>query len=39
VRKFTWSIPEDSKHKDGLITGGFPVVAPIDLDITFEKRY
>jgi cytochrome P450 len=39
VRKFTWSLSEDSKHKDGLITGGFPIVCPLDLELSFHKRY
>ncbi|CAO3644051.1 unnamed protein product [Mucor hiemalis] len=39
LRKFTWSIPENSIHKDGLVTGGFPIVSPHELDMTFHKRY
>ncbi|KAI9345051.1 cytochrome P450 [Pilaira anomala] len=39
LRKFTWVTPENSKHKAGLITAGFAVVAPVDLDIAFSRRY
>ncbi|KAI8059778.1 cytochrome P-450 cyp509A1 [Thamnidium elegans] len=39
LRKFTWTTPENSKHKNGLISGGVGVIGPIDLDIAFRKRY
>ncbi|GAA5801589.1 hypothetical protein HPULCUR_007037 [Helicostylum pulchrum] len=40
LRKYTWTIPEDSIHKDRLITSGFPIiVAHGGLDLKFQKRY
>ncbi|KAI9345055.1 cytochrome P450 [Pilaira anomala] len=39
LRKFTWTTPENSKHKNGLITGGVGIIGPADLDIAFRKRY
>ncbi|KAI9345050.1 hypothetical protein BD770DRAFT_414056 [Pilaira anomala] len=39
VRKFTWTTPENSKHKNRLINEGFVIVTPVDLDIVFCKIY
>ncbi|KAI9360255.1 cytochrome P450 [Pilaira anomala] len=39
LRKFTWSAPKDSIHKDGVITRGYIILGPHELDITFKKRY
>ncbi|KAI9345054.1 cytochrome P450 [Pilaira anomala] len=39
LRKYTWTVPENSKHKGGLITNSVGVIGPIDLDIAFHKRY
>jgi hypothetical protein len=39
VRKFTWSTPENSKHKNGVVAPGQLVISPDQLDITFHKRY
>nr|BDB32877.1 cytochrome P450 monooxygenase [Thamnidium elegans] len=40
LRKYTWTIPEDSIHKDRLITSGFPIIVPHGgLDLRFLKRY
>lgn len=39
VRKYNWSTPNDSIHKNGLITAGYGVVGPVDLDMKFERRY
>ncbi|ORY97909.1 cytochrome P-450 cyp509A1, partial [Syncephalastrum racemosum] len=39
LRKYTWSLPEDSPHKDHVITTGSGVIRPIDLKIKFQKRY
>lgn len=39
VRKYSWTLPEDSIHKDGLITNSAGLIGPIDLRITFTKRY
>ncbi|KAI7883814.1 cytochrome P450 [Mucor mucedo] len=39
LRKFTWSTPENSIHKDGVLTNGYLMLSPQDLDITFKKRY
>ncbi|KAI7873099.1 cytochrome P450 [Mucor mucedo] len=39
LRKFTWSTPDNSIHKNGLINTGHIVVGPLELDIKFCKRY
>ncbi|KAI8139343.1 cytochrome P-450 cyp509A1 [Fennellomyces sp. T-0311] len=39
LRKYEWSLPEDSIHKDGLVTEGYPVAAPKDLYIVVKQRY
>ncbi|KAI8149500.1 cytochrome P450 [Fennellomyces sp. T-0311] len=39
LRKFEWRLPEDSIHKESLITKGFILSSPKDLTITFTKRY
>ncbi|KAI8879155.1 cytochrome P450, partial [Backusella circina FSU 941] len=39
LRKFTWVLPEDSIHKDGLKANGIAVIGPKDLDVEFTKRY
>ncbi|KAI8077707.1 cytochrome P450 [Halteromyces radiatus] len=41
LRKFTWKLPSDSIHANGLITRGlaFSIISTTSLDINFEKRY
>ncbi|CAO3639437.1 unnamed protein product [Mucor hiemalis] len=39
LRKFTWETPANSIHKNGVVIQGVGVVGPMDLDITFHKRY
>ena len=39
VRKFEWKLPEDSIHKESLITEGLILSNPKDLKITFNRRY
>ncbi|KAG0181527.1 cytochrome P450-dit2 [Apophysomyces sp. BC1034] len=39
VRKYTWALSEDSKHKDKLRTTMGDLVVPIDLKITLTERY
>lgn len=39
LRKFTWSTPPNSKHKNGVIAPGQLLITPDKLDITFKKRY
>ncbi|KAI9473441.1 MAG: cytochrome P450 [Benjaminiella poitrasii] len=39
LRKFTWSLPEDSIHKDKVITSGTFFIGPHKLYMTFKKRY
>jgi cholesterol 24(S)-hydroxylase len=39
VRKYTWKLPQDSIHKDGLKASGLAVVTPIDLKVEFTKLY
>ncbi|KAG2183246.1 hypothetical protein INT43_006250 [Umbelopsis isabellina] len=40
LRKFTWSLPEDSIHKDHLrFTGGLGFLTPKTMHINFKKRF
>lgn len=39
VRKYEWTLPEDSVHKDGVKLGSFLNVAPQNLTIVFKNRY
>ncbi|KAI8886510.1 cytochrome P450 [Backusella circina FSU 941] len=39
LRKYTFKLPENSIHKDKLITTGTIVVGPTFLDINFKRRY
>ncbi|KAI8146009.1 cytochrome P-450 cyp509A1, partial [Fennellomyces sp. T-0311] len=39
LRKYEWTLPENSIHKDRVITSGFGVISPVDLYIDFKKRY
>ncbi|KAI8150362.1 cytochrome P450 [Fennellomyces sp. T-0311] len=39
LRKYEWYLPEDSIHKDGIVTKGFAPVAPKDLYIVFKRRH
>ncbi|KAI8333842.1 cytochrome P450 [Chlamydoabsidia padenii] len=41
LRKYTWRLPEDSVHANGLKTHGvfFGIISTTDLKIEFEKRY
>ncbi|KAL1934596.1 hypothetical protein VTP01DRAFT_6778 [Rhizomucor pusillus] len=39
LRKYEWSLPEDSIHKDRLITTNAGVITPKDLKIMFRKRH
>jgi hypothetical protein len=39
VRKYSWTLPSDSIHKDNVKTKGIGIVSPIDLHIDFKKRY
>ncbi|ORY96310.1 cytochrome P450 [Syncephalastrum racemosum] len=39
LRKFEWSLPEGSPHKDRPITGNMGVLSAVDLRISFKKRY
>ncbi|KAI9248283.1 cytochrome P450 [Phascolomyces articulosus] len=39
LRKYEWSLPEDSIHKDKILTSGVGVIKPKDLFIKFTKRY
>ncbi|CDS05134.1 hypothetical protein LRAMOSA07663 [Lichtheimia ramosa] len=38
LREYEWSLPEDSIHKNGLITQGLGATQPKDLFIKFTKR-
>ncbi|KAI8333281.1 cytochrome P450 [Choanephora cucurbitarum] len=39
LRKYEWSLPEDSPHRDHVLTAGTFLVGPKNLNITFKKRY
>ncbi|KAM3581362.1 hypothetical protein VKS41_006188 [Umbelopsis sp. WA50703] len=40
LRKFTWSLPKDSIHKDHIIfTGGLGLLSAKDLYLTFQNRF
>ncbi|KAI8380389.1 cytochrome P-450 cyp509A1 [Blakeslea trispora] len=39
LRKYTWSLPKDSIHKNGPISAGIMVLGPVDLEIELQKRY
>ncbi|KAI7882942.1 cytochrome P450 [Lichtheimia hyalospora FSU 10163] len=40
LRKYEWHLPDDSIHKQRLITGGLSLVnSPKDLQIMFKRRY
>ncbi|CAO3616485.1 unnamed protein product [Cunninghamella blakesleeana] len=40
LRKYEWSLPEDSIHKDVLLTSGVGgILTPAQLDICFKRRY
>ncbi|GAA5801588.1 hypothetical protein HPULCUR_007036 [Helicostylum pulchrum] len=39
LRKYRWSTPEDSAHKNGIISTGLNLQGPVDLDIAFSALY
>ncbi|KAI8881514.1 cytochrome P450 [Backusella circina FSU 941] len=39
LRKYTWVLPKDSIHKDGLIATGLAMIGPHNLNVEFTKRY
>ncbi|KAI9495418.1 cytochrome P450 [Zychaea mexicana] len=39
LRKFEWSVPENSIHKDKLVIEGLGVIRPKNLMLSFKKRY
>jgi cholesterol 24(S)-hydroxylase len=39
VKKYTWKLPEDSIHKDGVKIAGIGLVGPTNLKVDFTKRY
>ncbi|KAI9307115.1 cytochrome P450 [Cunninghamella echinulata] len=39
LRKYEFHLPENTIHKDGLITNNIGVLRPIDLKIIFKPRY
>ncbi|KAG0165321.1 cytochrome P450-dit2 [Apophysomyces sp. BC1034] len=39
LRKYTWTLPENSAHKDGLLTTHRIIQSAQDLEMTFVKRY
>ncbi|KAI9273216.1 cytochrome P-450 cyp509A1 [Helicostylum pulchrum] len=39
LRKYTWTLPEDSIHKENVVTSGIITVCPKELRINFERRY
>ncbi|CAO3681708.1 unnamed protein product [Umbelopsis ramanniana] len=40
LRRFSWTLPEDSINKDGLqLCGGLSLISPKDLHLKFTKRF
>ncbi|KAI8879153.1 cytochrome P450 [Backusella circina FSU 941] len=39
LKKFTWKLPKDSIHIDGVKTSGIGVIGPKDLKVEFIKNY
>ncbi|KAI8147903.1 cytochrome P450 [Fennellomyces sp. T-0311] len=39
LRKYKWHLPKDSIHKDSVLTDGYGVIRPRNLQLVFEKRY
>ncbi|KAI8145132.1 cytochrome P450, partial [Fennellomyces sp. T-0311] len=39
LRKYEWCLPEDSIHKNDIVTSGINIVSPKDLNIVFKRRY
>jgi hypothetical protein len=39
VRKYTWVLPSNSIHKDGIIATGLAMIGPNDLKVEFTRRY
>jgi cytochrome P450 len=39
ARKYEWSLPKDSIHKDGMIITGMDIIGPKELVLDFTKRY
>jgi hypothetical protein len=40
LRKYTWTLPEDSIHKDHIVlAGGIILLSPKDLRLKFTKRF
>ncbi|KAI8054964.1 cytochrome P450 [Gilbertella persicaria] len=39
LRKYTWTLPENSIHKHDAVTAELMVVGPVNLELDFEKRY
>ncbi|KAI9494942.1 cytochrome P450 [Zychaea mexicana] len=39
LMKYEWRLPENSIHKEKVITNGLGVIKPIDLKVIFTKRY
>ncbi|KAG2211279.1 hypothetical protein INT47_006399 [Mucor saturninus] len=39
VRKYKWSLPHDSIHKNGMVIAGIDSIGPKELVLNFTKRY
>ncbi|KAI8329505.1 cytochrome P450 [Chlamydoabsidia padenii] len=39
LRKYEWWLPEDSIHKENVITGNIGILSPNDLKVIFKRRY
>ncbi|KAI8143149.1 cytochrome P450 [Fennellomyces sp. T-0311] len=39
LRKYEWRLPEDSIHKNGVVTDGYVAMRPKNLELVFQKRY
>jgi hypothetical protein len=39
VRKYTWTLPKDSIHKNGLVTKGIFLLSAVDMKVALSSRY
>ncbi|KAI8342010.1 cytochrome P450 [Chlamydoabsidia padenii] len=39
LRKYEWYLPENSEHKDRVITGNVGLLTPVNLKVIFKRRY
>lgn len=39
LKKYTWKLPENSIHRNGLVTKGIFLLSPVDMRLIVEPRY